>query len=99
MITQPHRSILGPIPDEWDTIELRKCLAVSEAGDWGDEHGDVTLSVLRSTNFTDSREVDFAEVALRGFSEKDADKFVLLEGVVSVNWWKMAGPHNQRVLH
>jgi type I restriction enzyme S subunit len=80
MIIHPHRSILGPIPDDWDTIPLRRCLVHHAAGDWGDEHGEVTLSVLRSTNFTDSRELDLGDVALRGFSKKDADKFTLLAG-------------------
>lgn len=78
MITHPDRSILGPIPDDWDTIQLRNCLKASAAGDWGDEHGDVMLSVLRSTNFTDSRDLDFTDVALRGFSAKDSDKFSML---------------------
>ncbi len=84
MIIHPHRSILGPIPDNWETIPLRRCLAVSAAGDWGDEHGEVTLSVLRSTNFTDSRELDLRDVALRGFSQKDAEKFTLLAGDILV---------------
>jgi type I restriction enzyme, S subunit len=84
MIIHPHRSILGPIPDDWDTIQLQKCLAVSTAGNWGDEHGEVTLPVLRSTNFTDSRELDLRDVALRGLSKKDAAKFTLLRGDILV---------------
>lgn len=84
MIIHPHRSILGPIPDDWDTIQLRSCLAVSAAGDWGNEHGEVTLSVLRSTNFTDSIELDLRDIALRGFSQNDADKLTLRRGDILV---------------
>src|SRR6516225_7188383 len=77
MITHPDRSFLGTIPNSWGAIPLRKCLEEQSAGDWGDEHGEVMLRVLRSTNFGDSLEADYSDVALRGFSATGAQRFVL----------------------
>jgi len=84
MITHPDRSFLGPIPTSWETIPLRRCLKEQCAGDWGDEYGETTLGVLRSTNFTDSREVDYSDVAQRGFSSTDAQHFILRKADILV---------------
>lgn len=80
MITHPFRSILGPIPDHWDVVPLRAVLARSASGDWGDERGEMSVQVLRSTNFTADRTLDFTDVARRWFSAERASRFDVRAG-------------------
>jgi type I restriction enzyme, S subunit len=75
LITHPHRTILGDIPDAWEDVALRTVLSRSSAGDWGDDRGETTLPVLRSTNFTSERRLDSTDVTLRGFSKEEASRF------------------------
>jgi type I restriction enzyme, S subunit len=72
MIRYQRQTILGDIPGDWKARPLRSLLTDELSGDWGDDEGDVTLSVLRSTNFTDSGNLDLADVARRGFSATKA---------------------------
>lgn len=72
MIRHRYQTILGAIPDDWKARSLRSLLTDDLSGDWGDDEGDVTLSVLRSTNFTDSGNLDLADIARRGFSSTKA---------------------------
>jgi type I restriction enzyme, S subunit len=72
MIRHEHRTILGDIPGDWKARMLRSLLSDHLSGDWGDDVGDVTLSVLRSTNFTDSGNLNVTDVARRGFSATKA---------------------------
>ncbi len=74
MIRHHHQTILGDIPGDWKACPLRSFLSEELSGDWGDDEGEVTLSVLRSTNFTDSGNLKLTEVAQRGFSRSKADK-------------------------
>lgn len=80
MITHPFRSILGSIPDAWDVVPLKDVLAESSAGDWGDDRGEIELRVVRSTNFTNDRVLDLSNVAIRGFSSKEAGRFDMRSG-------------------
>lgn len=80
MITHLHRSILGPIPDDWDVVPLKHVLADSSAGDWGDDRGEIELRVVRSTNFTNDRVLDLADVAIRGFPPSEAGRFDMRSG-------------------
>lgn len=80
MITHPFETILGDIPKSWDSVSLRECLATHSSGDWGDERGEVAVKVLRSTNFTSQRNLDFGDVAERFFSGSQASKFQLRSG-------------------
>jgi len=75
VITHPHRTILGDIPDTWRVVPLRCVLTRSSSGNWGEDRGDAARLVLRSTNFTADRRLDFSDVPLRGFSEEDAARF------------------------
>jgi len=75
VITHPCRTILGDIPDTWEVIPLKSVLSRSSAGDWGDDRGETVLPVLRSTNFTSERRLDFSDVPLRGFSREEASRF------------------------
>lgn len=77
MIRHKHRTILGPIPDEWGDKPVASFLADQLAGDWGEDSGDVDLPVLRSTNFTDSGNLDLTDVARRFFSSRNANAIQL----------------------
>ena len=74
MIRHKHDTILGDIPDDWESRPLRSLLADDLSGDWGNDEGDVTLDVLRSTNFTDSGNLKLDDIAKRGFTRAKADK-------------------------
>ncbi len=72
MIQHRFHTILGNIPDDWNSRSLRSLLSIDLSGDWGDEDGEVILSVLRSTNFTDSGNLNLDDVAKRGFPRSKA---------------------------
>ena len=72
MIRHRHQTILGDIPRDWHARTLRSLLADELSGDWGDDEGEVFLSVLRSTNFTDSGNLKLDDVARRGFTRSKA---------------------------
>ena len=80
MITHRSRSILGDVPPDWDVVPLRRVVTRSTSGDWGSERGDTLVPVLRSTNFTMDRRLDFSDVALRAFSADDAAAFDIRRG-------------------
>lgn len=80
MITHPLRSILGPIPDTWDVVPVRDVVARSSAGAWGDDRGGIPVPVLRSTNFTNDRVLDLADVAVRWFPTDEANRFDVCSG-------------------
>jgi type I restriction enzyme, S subunit len=68
MIRHHHHTLLGDIPRDWDARPLRSLISDDLSGDWGEDEGEVTLSVLRSTNFTDSGNLELDDVAQRGFT-------------------------------
>jgi type I restriction enzyme S subunit len=68
MIRHHFQTILCDIPDDWRARPLRSLLSDDLSGDWGDDEGEVMLAVLRSTNFTDSANLDVTDVARRGFT-------------------------------
>lgn len=74
MIRHHSQTILGGIPADWDARPLRSLLSDDLSGDWGDDEGEVTLSVLRSTNFTDSGNMRLDDVAKRGFTRTKAEQ-------------------------
>lgn len=80
MITHHARTILGDIPDDWDTTSLKDALEYHKAGDWGDDRGEVECRVLRSTNFTSEGHLDFEDVAVRHLTASSAEKLQLKEG-------------------
>jgi type I restriction enzyme, S subunit len=72
MTRHRRQTILGDIPPDWEARPLRSLLADEFSGDWGDDEGEVALSVLRSTNFTDSGNLKVDDVAKRGFTRSKA---------------------------
>jgi type I restriction enzyme S subunit len=74
MLTHRHATILGDIPGDWGTVVLRECLDLpnSFSGDWGSDQGEVSLRVLRSTNFTNDGQLILDEVAERFFTARAA---------------------------
>lgn len=80
MITHDFDTIIGNIPKEWKPAQLRTLLSEHVAGDWGDEHGEIAIKVLRSTNFTSAGHLDFSDVAVRCFSQTQASRFGIRNG-------------------
>ncbi len=80
MLTHRHRTILGNIPADWDAKPLKSLITEHFAGNWGDDEGEQAVSVLRSTNFTNDRQLDFSDIARRYFPKLQADQFGLLKG-------------------
>src|SRR5712691_10151337 len=72
MIHHKDKTILGPIPDDWTDRKVESLLADQLSGDWGDDTGEVTMSVLRSTNFSDSGNLELSDVAQRRLSASAA---------------------------
>src|SRR5207302_9522349 len=79
MLTHRHSTIIGDIPDDWETRRLRRVLIKHAGGDWGNDEGEEEIRVLRSTNFTDSGYLDFADVETRYFKQEKAAQFALKE--------------------
>jgi type I restriction enzyme, S subunit len=95
MIRHHYRTILGDIPTDWEAPSLHMLLSDHLSGDWGDDHGETTLSVLRSTNFTDEGSLDTSDVAMRGFSADKARKIQVQKGDILLE--RSGGGPNQPV--
>jgi len=82
MIRHPYRTILGDCPDDWAVRPLRELIDLPhcQSGDWGNESGEVAVSVLRSTNFTNDGHIDLSDVAIRFFPVQKADVMKLQKG-------------------
>jgi type I restriction enzyme, S subunit len=80
MLTHRYKTILGDIPDDWQAKPVKNLTAEQFAGDWGDDDGEVAVSVMRSTNFTNDGQLDLSDVATRYFPKSKADKFGLKLG-------------------
>lgn len=79
MLTHHQATLLGDIPQDWDRTLLSDLLGDQQAGDWGDEHGEIAIRVLRSTNFTKRGILDFSDVESRRFPLSSAGKMNLKE--------------------
>jgi type I restriction enzyme, S subunit len=79
MLTHRTATILGDIPSVWERELLGGLLERHQGGDWGDDDGEVAVSVLRSTNFTATGRLDFTDVATRFFKSSKAQAFGLRE--------------------
>ncbi len=77
MLTHREATILGNIPSDWDRELLGKLLVTHQGGDWGDDDGEVSARVLRSTNFTQRGTLNFDDVAVRWFTTAKAERFGL----------------------
>lgn len=95
MIRHSNHTVLGDIPAEWNARPLRSLLSEQLSGDWGSDTGEVALAVLRSTNFTDSGNLDTSDVARRGFSAAKAAQIQVRRDDVLVE--RSGGGPNQPV--
>jgi type I restriction enzyme S subunit len=95
MIQHKHSTILGDVPDDWASRSLRTLLDAELSGDWGEDEGEVTLAVLRSTNFTDSGNLKLHDIAKRGFTRSKADQIQVLPNDILVE--RSGGGPNQPV--
>lgn len=95
MIKQDYQTILGDIPSDWEARRLCSLLLKDLSGDWGDDEGEVTLSVLRSTNFTDSGDLRLDDIAKRGFTRTKADQIQVQNNDILVE--RSGGGPNQPV--
>jgi type I restriction enzyme, S subunit len=77
MLTHRTKTILGDIPEDWNTTLLVNLLESQQGGDWGDDIGESALSVLRSTNFTNRGTLNYNDVATRYFPAAKTDKLGL----------------------
>lgn len=80
MLTHHEETIIGNIPSDWQRKPLRTLLEKQFSGDWGTDEGEKAVSVLRSTNFTNSGKLDFSNVATRYFTREKAETFGLQKG-------------------
>jgi len=95
MISYRHDTILGDIPDDWESKPLASLLADCLSGDWGDNDGEAMISVLRSTNFTNSGDLKLDDIARRGFSKAKAEKIQIEPGDILIE--RSGGGLNQPV--
>lgn len=95
MIIHHCQTILGDKPSDWEVLPLRSLLFDDLSGDWGDDEGEVTLSVLRSTNFTDSGNLKLDDVAKRGFTRLKAEQIQVQPNDILVE--RSGGGPNQPV--
>jgi len=86
MITHRYRSILGDIPAGWDAVPLSKLLHIDscQAGDWGEDEGEVAIRVVRSTNFTNDGHFDRSEIAQRHFHRSKSGAMNLCAGDILI---------------
>lgn len=82
MLTHPWQTILGDIPADWTRKQLKEVLLLPEccSGSWGDDRGDQSLRVLRSTNFTNDGHLDLSDIAIRWFPQVMIDCLQLKGG-------------------
>lgn len=72
MLRHHFQTILGDIPIGWEDKSISSLLQTQLSGDWGEDNGDVQVAVLRSTNFSDSGNLDLRDIARRGLSTEGA---------------------------
>jgi type I restriction enzyme S subunit len=86
MIKHRFKTILGNCPPDWDAAPLSALLDLPgcQAGDWGDEIGEVAVRVIRSTNFTNDGQIDLSDVAIRYLPKKKAESMKLLQGDILI---------------
>lgn len=84
MLKHWAKTILGDIPKEWEAKPLRSLLMDELGGDWGDEQGQQPLKVIRSTNFTETGYLDFADVEQRFFTAEKAAKLQPFKGDILI---------------
>jgi type I restriction enzyme S subunit len=86
MIKHRFRTILGDMPREWHSVALSSLLDLKSctAGDWGDDVGDQSVGVIRSTNFTNDGHFDESDIAKRFFTSDKAKLCKLKAGDILI---------------
>ena len=79
MITHRFKTILGDTPRDWRVAALSTVLDLDscQAGDWGEDSGEVAVGVIRSTNFTNDGHFDDSDIAQRFFSKTTGESLRL----------------------
>lgn len=82
MLTHPWQTILGDIPPKWTRKQLKEVLLLNEccSGSWGEDRGEQSLRVLRSTNFTNDGHLDLSDIAIRWFPQVIVGRLQLKNG-------------------
>lgn len=80
MLTLKQDTMLGNIPDDWGVKPLKVLLKSNNPGDWGDDGGPHMYKVLRSTNLTNDRRLDFSDIAVRALKPEKAEKLAPNKG-------------------
>lgn len=80
MLTLKQDTMLSNVPDDWDVKPLNALLESNAPGDWGDDGGPHMFKVLRSTNLTNERRLDFSDIAVRALRPEKAEKLTPCKG-------------------
>lgn len=73
MLTLKQDTMLGNVPKDWGVKPLKALLESNAPGDWGDDGGPHMFRVLRSTNLTNERRLDFSDIAIRALKPEKAE--------------------------
>ncbi|HKW35272.1 MAG TPA: restriction endonuclease subunit S [Candidatus Acidoferrum sp.] len=84
MLTHRASTILGNLPPDWDREMLVNLLSRQQGGDWGEDSGEVSIRVVRSTNFTNTGTLNLDDVEIRYFPATKASEFALTDGDILV---------------
>jgi len=86
MLTHRFRTIFGDIPRDWNTFFLKEALnlPLCTAGDWGDDSGQTSLKVVRSTNITNDGHLTLADIAVRYYPARKISELALLKNDILV---------------
>lgn len=95
MLTLKQDTMLGNIPKDWDVKALKKLLEFNAPGDWGNDGGPHMFRVLRSTNLTNERRLDFSDTALRALKPEKAKQLAPRKGDILLE--RSGGGPNQPV--
>lgn len=76
MLTLKDHTMLGDIPESWDSKPLRAMLIEHYPGDWGEERGPHLVMVLRSTNLTTGGRLNLEDLALRALPLRKAELLI-----------------------
>ena len=80
MLTLKQDTMLGNIPKDWEVKPLKALLESNAPGDWGDDRGEHTFPVLRSTNLTNERQLDLSDIAMRALKPEKVALLAMRKG-------------------
>lgn len=80
MLTLKQDTMLGNVPEDWGVKQLKALLELNAPGDCGDDGGPHMFHVLRSTNLTNERRLDFSDIAMRALKPEKAERLTPRKG-------------------